>query len=162
MWGKELDLPFRHLLKSYRDQDPAPQPQLALPVGTVEHAGSYCTTPNTALTRATADLVTTTFFFLLRVGEYAMPRRSVRNGRSNSGFKTLLSTIRPELSSLLPAPWPSSSSLTQSRSISTIKRTANVAPPSCTHAVLPGSVRYERWPGALPACSRKGYPHLYP
>ena len=30
--AKESDLPFRHLLKSYRDQDPAPQPQLALPL----------------------------------------------------------------------------------------------------------------------------------
>jgi hypothetical protein len=76
--AKELDLPFRHLLKSYRDQNPAPQPQLALPVATVERASSYSCKPNTALTRATADLITIAFFFLLRVGEYAMPRKNVR------------------------------------------------------------------------------------
>jgi hypothetical protein len=67
--AKELDLPFRHLLKSYRHQDPAPQPQLALPVTTIEHAGAYY--------QATADLVMIAFFFLLRVGEYAMPQRNI-------------------------------------------------------------------------------------
>jgi hypothetical protein len=65
-------------LKGYKEQDPAPKPQLALPVITIEHAGSYHQAPQTALTRATADLVTTAFFFLLRVGEYTMPRRNVR------------------------------------------------------------------------------------
>jgi hypothetical protein len=63
--AKELDLPFRHLLKSYCHQDPAPQPQLALPVATVERAGAYHQAPNTARTRATADLITIAFFFLL-------------------------------------------------------------------------------------------------
>jgi hypothetical protein len=76
--SKELDLPFRHLLKGYREQDPAPQPQLALPVITIERAGAYHQAPQTPLTRATADLVTIAFFFLLRVGEYTMPRRNVR------------------------------------------------------------------------------------
>jgi hypothetical protein len=74
----ELDLPFRHLLRSYKTQDPAPRPQLAIPVATVERTGAYHSAPNTALTRATADLVTTAFFFLLRVGEYTMPRKNVR------------------------------------------------------------------------------------
>jgi hypothetical protein len=74
--SKELDLPFRHLLKGYREQDPAPQPQLALPVITIERAGAYH--QETPLTRATAGLVTIAFFFLLRVGEYTMPRRNVR------------------------------------------------------------------------------------
>jgi hypothetical protein len=76
--SKELDLPFRHLLKSYKEQDPAPKPQLALPVATVERAGAFHQAPDTPLTRATADLVTTAFFFLLRVGEYAMPKANVR------------------------------------------------------------------------------------
>jgi hypothetical protein len=76
--AKELDIPFRHLLKSYKDRDPAPQPQLALPVATVQRAGAYHSAPNSPLTRAAADLVTMAFFFLLRVGEYTMPRRTVR------------------------------------------------------------------------------------
>jgi hypothetical protein len=63
--SKELNLPFRHLLKSYETQDPAPQPQLSIPVATIERAAAYHQAPNTALARATADLVTTAFFFLL-------------------------------------------------------------------------------------------------
>jgi hypothetical protein len=76
--AKELDLPFRHLLKGYKEQDPAPKPQLALPVATIERASAYYQAPHTPLIRATADLVTIGFFFLLRVGEYTMPRRNVR------------------------------------------------------------------------------------
>lgn len=76
--SKELDLAFRHLLKSFKDDDPPPQPQLALPVATIEYAGAYYQHPNTALTRASADLVTMAFFFLLRSGEYTMPRRNAR------------------------------------------------------------------------------------
>jgi hypothetical protein len=75
--AKELDLPFRHLLKGYKEQDPAPKLQLALLVATIEHAGAYHQAPQTALTKATADLITIGFFFLLQVGEYTMPRRNV-------------------------------------------------------------------------------------
>jgi hypothetical protein len=75
--SKELDLPFRHLLKAYKNKDPAPQPQLAIPVATIERAAAYHQAPNPALVRATADLVAIAFFFLLRVGEYTMPKRSV-------------------------------------------------------------------------------------
>lgn len=76
--SKELDLPFKHLLKSYKDNDSAQRPQLALPVATIKRAGAYHQAPNTACTRATADLVTIAFFFLLQVGEYAMPHQNVR------------------------------------------------------------------------------------
>jgi hypothetical protein len=34
--------------------------------------------PNTACTRATADLVMTAFFFLLQVGKYTMPKCNVQ------------------------------------------------------------------------------------
>jgi hypothetical protein len=76
--SKELDLPFRHLLKSYKTQDLAPRPQLAIPVGTIERAAAYHQPSNSALTRATADLTTIAFFFLLRLGEYAMPKRTAQ------------------------------------------------------------------------------------
>jgi hypothetical protein len=76
--AKELDLPFRHLLKGYKEQDPAPKPQLAFPVVTIKRAGAYYQAPHTPLVWATADLVTIGFFFLLRVGEYTMPRQNVR------------------------------------------------------------------------------------
>jgi hypothetical protein len=76
--AKELDLPFRHLLKAYKNKDPAPQPQLAIPVATIEQAAAYHQAPNSALIRATADLTAIAFFFLLRVGEYTMPKRNVQ------------------------------------------------------------------------------------
>jgi hypothetical protein len=75
--SSNLDLPFSRLLTSYRHDDPVPQPQLALPVNTVEAAGIHYQA-NDARSRAAADLVTTAFFFLLRVGEYTMPRRNAR------------------------------------------------------------------------------------
>jgi hypothetical protein len=76
--AKELDLPFRHLLKNYKEQDPPPKPQLALPVATIERAGAYHQAPHNPVTRATADLIVIAFFFLLRVGEYTMSRRNIR------------------------------------------------------------------------------------
>jgi hypothetical protein len=76
--SKELDLPFRHLLKRYKDQDPAPKPQLAIPVATVEQASAYHLAPNAAREQVTADLISAAFFFLLRVGEYTMTSKEVR------------------------------------------------------------------------------------
>jgi hypothetical protein len=61
--GKELDLPFQHLLKGYKEQDPAPKLQLVLPVTTIEHTGAYHQAPQHALTWATADLIIIGFFF---------------------------------------------------------------------------------------------------
>jgi hypothetical protein len=76
--AKDLDLPFQRLLTSYRHDDPAPQSQLALPVNTIEAAGLHYQAPNDARTRAAADLVITAFFFLLRVGEYTMPKKNTK------------------------------------------------------------------------------------
>lgn len=66
--SKDLDLPFRLLLKSYTNEDPPPRPQLALPVATITNAGAYYSPEYDALTRATADLVTTAFFFCYVLG----------------------------------------------------------------------------------------------
>jgi hypothetical protein len=71
--AKELDLPFRHLLKSYKDDDPAPQPQLAIPVTTIQTAASRYEPHHSRHDRAVSDLICMAFFFLLRVGEYTMP-----------------------------------------------------------------------------------------
>jgi hypothetical protein len=43
----------------------------------IERAGAYYQAPNTVLAHATANLVTIAFFFLLRVGEYAMPWHTI-------------------------------------------------------------------------------------
>jgi hypothetical protein len=71
--AKELDLPFRHLLKSYRDSDPAPKPQLALPIPTIQTASSRYKPHHSPRNRAISDLTCMAFFFLLCVGEYTMP-----------------------------------------------------------------------------------------
>jgi hypothetical protein len=72
--AKELDLPFRHLLKSYKDADPAPKPQFALPLPTIRTAASRYEPHHSPRDRAVSDLICMAFFFLLRVGEYTMPR----------------------------------------------------------------------------------------
>jgi hypothetical protein len=71
--SKELDLLFRHLLKSYKDDDPAPKPQLALPVPVIQTASSRYEPHYSPRNRAISDLLCMAFFFLLRVGEYTMP-----------------------------------------------------------------------------------------
>jgi integrase len=72
--AKELDLPFNHLNKAYRDADPAPKPQVALPVNTIRTAASIGHQPRATKTAlATGDLIIVAFFFLLRVGEYTFP-----------------------------------------------------------------------------------------
>ena len=75
--SKELDLPFSHLLRSLKTDDPAPKPQVALPVATVEYAVAAATCAE-ATTRANAvgDLIAIAFYFLLRVGEYTFPQRN--------------------------------------------------------------------------------------
>ena len=76
---KDLDLPFQHLLKSMRDEDPAPRPQVALPVDTIAAAAAAALQPLASPTaQATGDLITAAFYFLLRVGEYTMPNANRR------------------------------------------------------------------------------------
>ena len=68
---QSLDLPIARLIKSYQDNDPPPQPKLALPVSTITAlAINYRWTPHLY---AVADLVIVAFFYLLRVGEYTSP-----------------------------------------------------------------------------------------
>jgi hypothetical protein len=71
--AKELDLPFRNLLKSYRGSDPAPKPQLALPIPTIQIASSGYEPHHSPWNQAISDLTCMVFFFLLRVGKYTMP-----------------------------------------------------------------------------------------
>jgi len=94
-----LDLPFSRLLASYKTQDPAPRPQLALPVMTVARAAGYHTARN-AITSTTADLVTIAFFYLLRVGEYTMPQphsrtRTVQSRVQDVTFRRYDGTVIP-------------------------------------------------------------------
>jgi hypothetical protein len=71
--SKELDLPFRHLLKSHKDDSPAPKPQLALPVPVIQTASSRFEQHYSPRDQAISDLVCMAFYFLLRISEYTMP-----------------------------------------------------------------------------------------
>jgi hypothetical protein len=72
--GSDLALPFTHLLKSFRVHDPAPKPQVALPVDAIDLAAAARNDPNASPREAaTAHLIVMAFYFLLRVGEYTLP-----------------------------------------------------------------------------------------
>ena len=63
--NKDLDLPFSRLLRTFKNDDPAPKPQLALPVRAIQCAVDYNNNKGTLLSFATADLLTIASFFLL-------------------------------------------------------------------------------------------------
>jgi hypothetical protein len=66
-----LDLPIAWLIKKIRDEDPPPQPKLAIPISTITGLSkNYRMTPHL---EAVTDLVIIAFFYLLRVGEYTTP-----------------------------------------------------------------------------------------
>jgi hypothetical protein len=72
--GTDLDLPFTHLLKSFRARDPAPKPQVALPVHAIDRAAAARNDQNASPREvATAHLIVMAFYFLLRVGENTLP-----------------------------------------------------------------------------------------
>ena len=101
--NKDLDLPFSKLLRSYKLLDPAPKPQLALPVRAVQCAVDFYKAKHTPVARAISDLLTIAFFFLLRPGEYTMPTsrtktRTIQFRRQDVRFKA--GSILPHSSSL--------------------------------------------------------------
>ena len=76
--GHELGLAFTRLYSSYKNEDPAPRPQLALPISVFQDIMQHEGASADARHRAAADLVVIAFFFLLRVGEYTPPARNRR------------------------------------------------------------------------------------
>lgn len=69
----ELGLAFTRLYHSYKNEDPAPKPQLALPISVIEDILKNEGASPSPTDQALADLVILAFFFLLRVGEYTPP-----------------------------------------------------------------------------------------
>jgi hypothetical protein len=69
----ELGLAFTRLYHSYREEDPAPKPQLALPISVFQNIMATEGASVHPKQKAMADLVVIAFFFLLRVGEYTPP-----------------------------------------------------------------------------------------
>jgi hypothetical protein len=70
LYSPELGLAFTRLFNSYRNEDPAPKPQLALPISVIEDVMKNEGASQSPKDQALADLVVLAFFFLLRVGEY--------------------------------------------------------------------------------------------
>lgn len=63
-------LPLARQLKYWTNQDPAPRPQLALPISALHHIRRQRRKSNTHKDRALADLCIVAWYYLLRVGEY--------------------------------------------------------------------------------------------
>jgi hypothetical protein len=66
----ELHLAVSRLYRSYKNQDPPPKSQIALPVEVFENIQTHEGTSRSLGLQAVADLITIAFFFLFRVGEY--------------------------------------------------------------------------------------------
>jgi len=63
-----------------RDSDPAPRPQLALPVSCITAAAAArFQNGATRKQQAVADLINVAFFFLLQVGEYSEGNAGARS-----------------------------------------------------------------------------------
>ena len=67
---RNLDTDFHDNLKKWKDEDPAAQPQQALPSSTVRLVSQEYRNSKAARNRVISELVTVAYFFLLRVGEY--------------------------------------------------------------------------------------------
>lgn len=80
---KGYDKPLTDLLNQYKEEDPPPRPQLALPSRTFqwlsnEYQQQHQSQPQLL---ALADLVVLAFFFLFRVGEYMLDSPSRQKGK---------------------------------------------------------------------------------
>lgn len=76
-----LDRDFQNLYKRYKDEDPPPRAQHAIPNTTVKWIADHFRT-GTAREQTTADLIVLAYFFLLRVGEYTPTRNTKREKRT--------------------------------------------------------------------------------
>jgi hypothetical protein len=68
-----LILPTARLIKKFKDNDPPPQPKLAIPVSTIRQIATKY--KFSAHHEAVADLLVVAFFYLLWVGEYTTSSR---------------------------------------------------------------------------------------
>jgi hypothetical protein len=70
IYSPKLSLAFTRLYNSYRNEDPPPKPQLALPISVIEDVMKNEGASLDPKDQALADLVILAFFFLLQVGKY--------------------------------------------------------------------------------------------
>jgi hypothetical protein len=89
--GRDLHLVFARLLKAYSNVDPSTVSQIALPVKLFEDIAAVEGASADPLHRATAEVITLMFYYLLRVGEVTCPagrnpRRTVQFRRCDCSF----------------------------------------------------------------------------
>jgi hypothetical protein len=87
--SKHLNLPFSCIMKTYKNANPAPKPQLALPVRAIQCiVAHYCTNPSPQA-NTIADLLTIAFFFILCPGKSTMHPSHVSAHSMVSGAMSL-------------------------------------------------------------------------
>jgi hypothetical protein len=91
--SNDLLLAFSRQLRSYRNNDPSTESQIALPVKLFQNICDNEGMSTSPLEQATADVITIMFYFLLRVGEITCPaahraRRTVQFRRCDTSFWT--------------------------------------------------------------------------
>jgi hypothetical protein len=89
--GDDLLLAFSRQLRSYRNNDPSTESQVALPVKLFQNICDNEGQSNAPVDQATSDVITIMFYFLLRVGEITCPaanraRRTVQFRRCDTSF----------------------------------------------------------------------------
>ena len=75
---QNLDLRFSQQLKQWKNQDPAPKPEQALPNSTVQLLARIYRSSTCIKFNIIADLVVVAYFFLLRLCEYTSSHRTTR------------------------------------------------------------------------------------
>jgi hypothetical protein len=91
--GDDLLLAFSQQLRSYRNEDPSTELQIALPVKIFQNICDNEGMSPSPIEQATADVITIMYYFLLRVGKIMCPaansaRRTVQFGQCNTSFWT--------------------------------------------------------------------------
>jgi hypothetical protein len=89
--GDDLLLAFSRQLRSYRNDDPSTESQIALPVKIFQNICDNEGMSASPTEQAAADVITIMFYFLLRVGEITCPaanraRRTVQFRRCDTSF----------------------------------------------------------------------------
>ena len=76
---KNYKTPVARLIEGFKQDDPPPVPQIAIPVQVINQCLKAGYTNTCPIKRAIADLSVIAFFYLLRVGEYTKPTLSKKH-----------------------------------------------------------------------------------
>ena len=91
---KAYKVPVARLIEGYTRQDPPSTPQLALPVTVVNHMHKLAYRSWNSIKRATSDLATIAFYYLLRTGEYTKPKLILTDGKTKRRTRIIRGVAR--------------------------------------------------------------------